>query len=60
MGAASPGDNSGDDLQEHGGTPPLQETPEAVPVPPSTQQVTWVAETWGFDGQRHISFGVGF
>ncbi len=27
---------------------------------PSTQQVTWITETWGFDGQRHFSFGIGF
>lgn len=22
--------------------------------------VTWVAETWGWDGRRHQSFGIGF
>ena len=79
MDAAPPGNNTGDDLQEHlgassqweapeagdrhsdveGGEVPIQEA-EAVPVTSGTQQVTWIAKTWGFDGQRHFSFGVGF
>lgn len=24
------------------------------------QYVTWVMETWGWDGRRHQSFGIGF
>lgn len=77
MDAASPGNNTGDDLQEHLGASSQWEAPEAgdrhshvqggevpeaeaVPVTSGTQQVTWIAEHWGFDGQRHFTIGIGF